>query len=292
MQISSLRSLLLLAPVFATCLCPVPVPAQTVVTAAPPAIDFGTLYPTDFDTQTIVYTCATGPCVGAAPKITGGHTILVSNNTCKVNWTFFVPGQTGDTCSVSWTLKATDSEVNCPENVCTGAVGISVTNGVSNDAIVVTDGYTATIYSAKPVVTVSPKSLDFGGVNEENGESGPLPVTITNVSEVSVNVSYCIDQPNAYPNAEGGNFGDNGSDAGPYCPAPTPGQISLTSGQAATIKMWFFTDEGNCANYRPCKAASSGTLKVWSTSTTPDTSTKTYFEGNVALLGVSIFTAN
>ncbi len=269
--------------------------AQTVVTANPTAISFGTLYPTDFDTQTIVYTCATGPCVGAAPKITGGHAIVVSNNTCKANWTFFVPGQTGDTCSVSWTLKATNAEANCPENVCTGTVGISVTNGVSSDAVVASDGYTATVFSANPRVTISPKSINWGEIPDVEDQVGPNPVTITNVSEVNVNVTYCIDQPpfgnlppDVDPPANGLNFSVNEDGTGPSCQATTRGTISLLTGGSATLGLWFFVDLGYCA--RPqggCLVPASGTLKIWSTSTTPGASTKTYFEGAVKLFGIS-----
>jgi len=247
--------------------------AQTVVTANPTAIDFGTLYPTDFDTQTIVYTCVTGPCVGAAPKITGGHNILVSGNSCKASWTYFEPGQTGDTCSVSWTLKATNAEVNCPENVCTGTVGISVTNGVSNDAILVSDGYTATVLSAKPIVTISPKSLDFGDQPLDEDFAGPYPVTVTNISEVTIELTYEV--INAY-----------GSD---FYVGHLASPVTLTPGQSVDLSVFENLLANNC-NTIPCTVHFSGTLKIWSASVTPGTPGTTYLQGHVSLVGEGFYT--
>jgi len=244
--------------------------AQT-VTANPTAIDFGTLHPTDFDTQTIVYTCASGPCAGAAPKITGGHTILASGNTCKSSWTDATPGQTGDTCSVSWTLKATNAEVNCPGNVCTGTVGISVTNGVTNNAVVVTDGYTATIYSAKPVVSISPTSINFGEESFDNDVAGPYPVTVTNISKVTISLTFSIVQACC--------------DEGPafYTTATSP--VTLIPGASADIPAWLNLYNPDLCFEVGCTQHYSGTLKFWSQSITPGTPSTTYLQGHVHLFG-------
>ncbi len=243
--------------------------AQTVVTANPTSIDFGTLYPGEFDTETITYTCATGPCVGAAPKITGGHAVLVSANTCKANWTFFVPGQTGDTCSVSWTLTATSAEVNCPGNVCTGTVGISVTNGVSSDAVVVSGGYTATVLSPKPTLAITPTEL---GWFWDPFQDGPVEqfTTVTNVSEVSVSVSVAISGSNA--------------DYFILDPAFTvnlgPGQETQIGVTAAQYKVPHGCE---LLRGRECSATEDATLKIWSTSTTPGTPGTPFLEGRVKL---------
>jgi hypothetical protein len=248
--------------------------AQTVVTANPTAIDFGTLTAGEFDTETVTYTCTTGPCVGAAPKVLGGHTVLVSANTCKTLWTFFVPGQTGDTCSVSWTLTATNVEgTNCPDNVCTGTVGISVTDGTSGDAVVASDGYTVTVFSPKPTLSITPtpgEIGDFGCCYDpyQTISNNPPPeswATITNTSEDTVSVSATI----TTKPVEGRTLTPP-----PFALDYSSFSSTLAPGQTTQLGVIFVgTQDVSCWHYGPhykeCYLWMYGTVEIWGMSTTP-----------------------
>jgi len=266
-----------------------PPPPGAQITASPTVVSFGTMYPGQFDSETVTYTCLVAPCIWRADEIKGG--VVASDNTCKSSWVRYNTVN-GSTCVVTWTFLADTAEVNCPASTCAGSMGIKVVDPLASGEYVGTASstYTATVLSPKPSVTISPKKINFGELNENANEGGPVPVTITNVSEVSVNVSYCIVE-STYENEEGGNFlaGLNSGTAGPVCPSMNAVPISLTPGQVATLDTYFFTDEGNCPNNSPCTKTNAGTLRIWTTSTTPGTSTKTYFEGSVALLGTSQF---
>jgi hypothetical protein len=240
------------------------------VTASPTTFDFGTMFPGQFESQTITYTCVQTPCICRSNE-TKGHKVVASNNTC---WGFDSPGGSGETCTITWTLLATMAEDNCPSNVCAGSISVLfVTGGLpgGGEGGSASSNYTATVLSPKPTMTFSPSSLYFGNILYGVGNSITLPVTVTNTSQVDedltwteIGVGFGVDDP-----------------AGSTC-AP-----NLPPGQSCQITVYFggydWCGTAACAVPEP----NHGVLKIWDSSTTPGTPSKSVFVGEVPLGGTS-----
>jgi hypothetical protein len=245
------------------------------VTASPTSTGFGTLYPGEFDSETITYTCVVGPCLWRTNN-NQGHKVVASDiypGGCTYAWIYSTPGQAGDTCTMTWTFLATEAEPNCPSNTCTGSFGITVVTGdignVTGSASVQTQ-YTATVLSPKPNVSIFPNFINLGTDNANDGPAGPYYVTVMNISEVSVTITGTTSGAREFF-----VFGNN--QCGPIGPQ-----------ESCKIPVGF-QGEYQCLNpYHSCDVTDAGTLKIWSQSTTPGTNeTKLYFEGSVKLVGTS-----
>jgi hypothetical protein len=153
-------------------------------------------------------------------------------------------------------------------------MGIKVVDPLASGEYVGTASstYTATVYSDKPIVTISPKSINFGDNPIEEDTAGPYPVTITNVSEVTIEVTFEVS--NAY-----GSYFSVTSPASP---------LTLTPGQSADLSV--LLNLGDCmSDHIPCTVHYSGSITIWSASVTPGTPGTTYLQGKVSLIGEGYF---
>jgi hypothetical protein len=238
------------------------------VTANPQNISFGTMYPGQFDSQSVTYTCVTAPCLWASDKI-GGHGITASDNTCEATWIEHGTVN-GSTCSVTWTFLANTSEVNCPSDICTGTITLNTVaggNGSSGGGGDATVNYTATVLSPKPTMTFSPSDLGFGNIIYGLGNVLTLPVTVTNVSNVDEDITLT---------EIGVGFGADGSACAP----------NLAPQQSCQITV-YFSGYDWCTNSACGPETNHGVLKIWDSSTTPGTPSKSFYVGEVSLAGTS-----